>query len=91
LSVINFFTGRESPLRKTYHDFDLEEAQQSMAQLKGEPNFLEFIKFRELQREEVIRQLQTPEVIESVNRHFMLTGKLEGIDEELDFIANLGQ
>ena len=62
-----------------------------MAQLKGEPNFLEFIKFRELQREEIIRQLQSHDVIESVNRHFVLTGKLEGIDEELDFIANLGQ
>ena len=62
-----------------------------MAQLRGEPNFLEFIKFRELQREEVIRQLQTHDVIESVNRHYMLSGKLESIDEELDFIQNLGQ
>ena len=62
-----------------------------MAQLKGEPNFLEFIKFRELQREEIIRQLQTQDVIESVNRHFMLTGKLEAVDEELELIANLGQ
>ena len=62
-----------------------------MAQLKGEPNFLEFIKFRELQREEVIRQLQTQEVIETVNRHFMLPGKLEAIDEELDFLAILGR
>ena len=91
MSIINFFNGRGRSLKKTYHDLDLEEAQQSMAQLKGEPNFLEFVKFRELQREEVIRQLQTKDVIESVNRHFMLTGKLEGIDEELDFIANLGQ
>ena len=91
MSLINFFTGKESSLRKTYHELDLEESRQAMAQLRGEPNFLEFIKFRELQREEVIRQLQSPDAIESVNLHFMLTGRLSAIDEELDFIQNLGQ
>ena len=39
---------------------------------------------RESMREEVIRQLQTKAVIDSTNRHFMMTGKLEAIDEELD-------
>jgi tRNA U38,U39,U40 pseudouridine synthase TruA len=89
VSLINFFTGRESSLRKTYHELDAEDAQRAIAQLRGEPNFLEFIKFRELQREEVIRQLQAHDVIESVNRHYMLSGKLEAIDEELDWIKTL--
>ena len=35
-------------------------------------------------REDVIRQLQTKSVIESTNRHFMMSGKLEAIDELLD-------
>ena len=91
MSLINFFTGKDNSLRKTYHELDLEESRQAMSQLRGEPNFLEFIKFRELQREEIIRQLQSHDVIESVNRHFMLTGKLEAVDEELDFIQNLGR
>ena len=91
MSLIDFFTGKESSLRKTYHELDLDEARRAISQLRGEPNFLEFVKFRELQREEVIRQLQTHDVIESVNRHYMLSGKLESIDEELDFIQNLGQ
>ena len=91
MSLKDFFTGKESSLRKTYHELDLDEARRAISQLRGEPNFLEFVKFRELQREEVIRQLQTHDVIESVNRHYMLSGKLESIDEELDFIQNLGQ
>ena len=87
----NFFNGRGRSLRKTYHDFDVEEARLAMAQLRGEPNFLKFIEFRELQREDVIRQLQSQEAIDNVNRHYMLAGKLESIDEELDFLANLGR
>ena len=65
---------------KTYHDIDPEEAVVALVALKNDPNFKTYIKMRE----EVIRQLQTKAVIDSTNRHFMMTGKLEAIDEELD-------
>jgi hypothetical protein len=44
---------------------------------------------REAMREEVIRQLQTPAIIDSTNRHYMMCGKLEAIDEELDTFYKL--
>ena len=44
---------------------------------------------REAMREEVIRQLQTKTVIDSTNRHYMMCGKLEAIDEELDTFYKL--
>ncbi len=69
---------------KTYHDIDPEEAVVALVALKNDPNFKTYIKMREAMREEVIRQLQTKAVIDSTNRHFMMTGKLEAIDEELD-------
>ena len=69
---------------KTYHDIDPEEAVTALVMLKNEPNFKTYIKMREAMREEVIRQLQSKIVIDSTNRHFMMTGKLEAIDEELD-------
>jgi tellurite resistance-related uncharacterized protein len=62
---------------------------QALSFLKGEPNFLKYIEMRESMREEVIRQLQVKEVIECTNRHFMLCGKLEAIDEELDTFYRL--
>ena len=65
---------------KTYHEIDPEEAVVALVALKNDPNFKTYIKMRE----EVIRQLQTKAVIDSTNRHFMMTGKLEAIDEELD-------
>ena len=69
---------------KTYHEIDPEEAVTALVSLKNDPNFKTYIKMREAMREEVIRQLQTKEVIADANRHFMITGKLEAIDEELD-------
>ncbi len=44
---------------------------------------------RESMREDVIRQLQVKEVVECTNRHYMLCGKLEAIDEELDTFYRL--
>lgn len=74
---------------KTYHDIDPEEAVTALVMLKNEPNFKTYIKMREAMREEVIRQLQSKIVIDSTNRHFMMTGKLEAIDEELDTFYKL--
>jgi len=75
--------------KKTFHEIDPEEAIQALSFLKGEPNFLKYIEMRETMREEVIRQLQVKEVIECTNRHYMLCGKLEAIDEELDTFYRL--
>jgi hypothetical protein len=74
---------------KTYHDIDPEEAVTALVSLKNDPNFKAYIKMREAMREEVIRQLQSKIVIDSTNRHFMMTGKLEAIDEELDTFYKL--
>ena len=73
-----------TPKMKTYHEIDPEEAVTALVSLKNDPNFKAYIKMREAMREEVIRQLQSKVVIDSTNRHFMMTGKLEAIDEELD-------
>tara|TARA_R100000315_G_C5228352_1_gene139348 strand:- start:1236 stop:1478 length:243 start_codon:yes stop_codon:yes gene_type:complete len=70
--------------RKTYHEIDAEEALNALSVIKNDPNFQKYIQMREAMREEVIRQLQTAAIVESSNRHFMMTGKLEAIDEELD-------
>ncbi len=75
--------------RKTYHEVDAEEAIQALSFLKDEPNFKKYITMRENLREEVIRQLQTKSVIDSTNRHYMMSGKLEAIDEELDTFYKL--
>ena len=75
--------------RKTYHEIDPEEAIQALSFLKDEPNFKKYIEMRETMREEVIRQLQIKEVVDSTNRHYMLCGKLEAIDEELDTFYKL--
>ena len=75
--------------KKTYHDIDPEEAIQALSFLKNEPNFKKYIEMRETMREEVIRRLQVKEVIECTNRHYMLCGKLEAIDEELDMFYKL--
>ena len=48
-----------------------------------------FIEMREAMREEVIRQLQTKAIIDCTNRHYMMCGKLEAIDEELDTFYKL--
>ena len=70
--------------RKTYHEIDAEEALNAPSVIKNDPNFQKYIQMREAMREEVIRQLQTAAIVESSNRHYMMTGKLEAIDEELD-------
>ena len=75
--------------KKTYHEIDPEEAIQALNVLKGEPNFLKYIEMREEMREEVIRQLQIPEVVACTIRPVMLCGKLEAIDEELDTFYKL--
>ena len=78
-----------TPEMKTYHEIDPEEAVTALVSLKNDPNFKAYIKMREAMREEVIRQLQSKVVIDSTNRHFMMTGKLEAIDEELDTFYKL--
>ena len=75
--------------RKTNHEIDPDEAIRALAVLKNDPNFKAYISMRESMREEVIRQLQTQSVIDSTNRHFMMSGKLEAIDEELDMFYKL--
>lgn len=75
--------------RKTNHEIDPDEAIRALASLKNDPNFKAYISMRETMREEVIRQLQSKAVIECTNRHFMMTGKLEAIDEELDIFYKL--
>ena len=70
--------------RKTYHEIDAEEALNALSVIKNDPNFQKYIQMSESMREEVIRQLQTAAIVESSNRHYMMTGKLEAIDEELD-------
>jgi hypothetical protein len=74
---------------KTYHEVNPEEAIQALSFLKNDPHFKKYIEMRESMREETIRQLQTESVIESTNRHFMMSGKLEAIDEELDILHKL--
>ena len=75
--------------RKTYHEIDPDEALNALATLKNDPHFKQYIAMREAMREEVIRQLQTKAIIDSTNRHYMLSGKLEAIDEELDTFYKL--
>ena len=75
--------------RKTYHEIDPDEALNALATLKNDPHFKQYILMREAMREEVIRQLQTKAIIDSTNRHYMLSGKLEAIDEELDTFYKL--
>ena len=75
--------------KKTYHEIDPEEAIQALSILKNDPHFKQYIMMREAMREEVIRQLQTPAIIDSTNRHYMMSGKLEAIDEELDTFYKL--
>ena len=75
--------------KKTYHEIDPEEAIQALSILKNDPHFKQYVAMREAMREEVIRQLQTPAIIDSTNRHYMLCGKLEAIDEELDTFYKL--
>ena len=75
--------------RKTTHEIDPDEAIRALAVLKNDPNFKAYIAMRESLREDVIRQLQTQSVIDSTNRHFMMSGKLEAIDEELDMFYKL--
>ena len=75
--------------RKTNHEIDPDEAIRALAVLKNDPNFKAYISVRESMREEVIRQLQTKSIIDSTNRHFMMSGKLEAIDEELDMFYKL--
>jgi hypothetical protein len=75
--------------RKTYHEIDPEEALAALALLKNDPHFKKYIQMREAMREEVICQLQTKAIIDSTNRHFMMSGKLEAIDEELDTFYKL--
>jgi hypothetical protein len=75
--------------RKTNHEIDPDEAIRALAVLKNDPNFKAYISMRESMREEVIRQLQTKSIIDCTNRHFMMSGKLEAIDEELDMFYKL--
>jgi|TARA_R110000787_G_scaffold49990_1_gene119495 hypothetical protein len=75
--------------RKTYHEIDPEEALAAIAMLKNDPHFKKYIQMREAMREEVIRQLQTKTIVDNVNRHYMVSGKLEAIDEELDTFYKL--
>ena len=75
--------------RKTYHDIDPDEAIQALATLKNDPHFKKYIEMREAMREEVIRQLQNKTIVDSSNRHYMMCGKLEAIDEELDTFYNM--
>jgi len=75
--------------RKTNHEIDADDAVRALATIKNDPNFKQYIAMREEMREEVIRQLQSKPIIESTNRHFMMTGKLEAIDEELDMFYKL--
>jgi hypothetical protein len=71
---------------KTYHELDTSEVIKALAIIREEPHFKQFIEFREAQREEVIRHLGAET---ETNRHFLLTGKLEAIDQELDMIKTL--
>ena len=75
-----------SSLTKTYHELDTSEVIKALAIIREEPHFKQFIEFREAQREEVIRHLGAET---ETNRHFLLTGKLEAIDQELDMIKTL--
>ena len=70
--------------RKTNHEIDIDEEMRACATLKDNHHFKILITMCESMREDVIRQLQTKSVIESTNRHFMMSGKLEAIDELLD-------
>jgi hypothetical protein len=74
---------------KTYHEIDPEEALAALAMLKNDPHFKKYIQMREAMREEVIRQLQTKTFVYYVHRHYMVSGKLEAIDEELDTFYKL--
>ena len=75
-----------SSLTKTYHELDTSEVIKALAIIRDEPHFKQLIEFREAQREEVIRHLGAET---ETNRHFLLTGKLEAIDQELDMIKTL--
>jgi hypothetical protein len=70
--------------RKTYHEIDARGSNTSTIHLQNDPHFKKYIEMREAMREEVIRQLQTKAIVDSTNRHYMMCGKLEAIDEELD-------
>lgn len=73
---------------KQYEEPDIEVITKMVSSIKNEPNFKVFIGFLEYLREDSIRSLQSEICIDSANRHFMVSGKIEAMDELLDFIAN---
>ena len=77
--MIPFFTKR-----KRYTSIDEDALRTSFHALRKNAHFQIFVEHLHERREQAIRNMQTEKIIESGNRHFMETGKLEAIDELLD-------
>lgn len=73
---------------KQYEEPDLERVHKTISSIKNEPNFKEFVSLLEYFREDSIRALQSESCIQCTNRHYMMSGKVEALDELLDLIAN---
>ncbi len=70
--------------RKTYSVIEHEELKSMAHALRKNAHFQTFTEHLRERREIAIRNMQTEKVVNSTNRHFMESGKLEAIDELLD-------
>jgi len=77
--------------RKTYGVIEYEELKVMAHALRKNAHFQMFAEHLRERREIAIRNMQTEKVVNSTNRHFMESGKLEAIDELLDDMAHWSQ
>ena len=70
--------------RKIYNVIEYEELRLMAHALRKNAHFQLFAEHLRERREIAIRNMQTEKTVNSTNRHFMESGKLEAIDEILD-------
>ena len=70
--------------RKTYSVIEYDELKVMAHALRKNAHFQTFAEHLRERREIAIRSMQTEKTVNSTNRHFMESGKLEALDELLD-------
>ena len=70
--------------RKRYGSMDEEVLRDMLNALRENAHFKNFVEHLHERRETIIKAMQTERSINSSNRHFMESGKLEALDELLD-------
>ena len=73
--------------RKVYDVIEYDQLKTMAHALRKNAHFQMFAEHLRERREIAIRNMQTEKVVNSTNRHFMESGKLEAIDELLDDMA----